>query len=179
MTRIPLVSLDTEDERLRAVFDTITAQRRPVPNLYRALGNAPSMLRAWTSMAWPLRLSAESAPRWLRELLILRVAQLTDAQYEWIHHRNMGLENGLSEEQIVGLTRWRDEPVFDELSRACLEATEQLTITGRLTDDAFDQLARFCDPPMLVEVILTVAFYCCVSRVLHAFEIDVEAGAAQ
>jgi alkylhydroperoxidase family enzyme len=65
------------------------------------------------------------------------------------------------------------------LSRACLEATEQLTITGRLTDDAFDQLARFCDPPMLVEVILTVAFYCCVSRVLHAFEIDVEAGAAQ
>jgi hypothetical protein len=45
--------------------------------LYRTLANQPELLRGWLVFAWRLRLAC-SSPRRLRELMIVRGAQLSD-----------------------------------------------------------------------------------------------------
>ena len=105
--RLPLVPVDSDDPLVAEVFDAVRAMGWPVPTLYRALGNSPAMLRAWTAFAWPLRNDA-STPRALRELIIMRVAQLTDAPYEWLAHWDMAVEHDVAVEQLHDLWRWRE-----------------------------------------------------------------------
>src|SRR5438874_11610012 len=86
VARLPLVSDRPDDPDLRRIFDDLRRQGREPSNLYRTLGHAPRMLRAWVGMAWPLR-TEPSVRRALRELMIMRGAQLTGAVYEWAPHR--------------------------------------------------------------------------------------------
>jgi 4-carboxymuconolactone decarboxylase len=173
MPRVPLVPADTDDAVLRPIFDRVRAQGVDVPTLYLALGNAPDVLSAWTRMAWPLRTKPTSA-RWLRELVILRVAQLTGAAYEWQHHRAMALGAGVSTDQIDALHDWQAHSTFDDLTRACLVVTDELALGTSVSDGAITELAQLCPPSELVELIVTIAFYCCVSRVLNALGIEPE-----
>ncbi len=172
MTRVPLVSAESSDA-VAAVYRVVTEQGGTVPNLYRVLANAPTMLTAWTAMAWPLRADCNT-PRSLRELTILRVAQLNGSDYEWTHHKPMALASGMTAAQIEALTEYTTSDVFDQTQRAVLTAVDELTTTGRLSTGNFTALEQEFDPGCLVEIILTISFYSCVSRFLAAFEIDIE-----
>lgn len=169
--RLPLVPVDSDDPQVADVFDAVRAIGWPVPTLYRALGNSPAMLRAWTAFAWPLRNDA-TTPRALRELIIMRVAQLTDAPYEWLAHWDMAVEHGVAVEQLHDLRRWRESDAFSEYERAALAAADDLGLADRTWSDLD---ARF-QPGEIVELMLTAAFYSCVSRVLGALQLDYPAG---
>ena len=68
-----------------SVFAAFHAEGREPIALYRALANAPILLRSYSTLARALRHDAVT-DRCLRELVILRTAQLTDSEYEWSHH---------------------------------------------------------------------------------------------
>jgi alkylhydroperoxidase family enzyme len=161
------VANEATDPALAAVFDVFRSAGREVPLLYRTLGNAPAMLQAWTGMAWPLRHDA-TAPRGLRELLVMRVAQLTVAPFEWISHWNMAVEHGVTEGQLAELSRWPDSERFSGAERAALAMCDELTGELDVTDSTWHALAEHFGPGELVELVLTVSFYSCVSRTLHA-----------
>ena len=169
MARVPYVDLDPSDPAnatLLAFF-----QGRPMPAIYRALANAPGLLRAWTAFAWPLR-SEPAVPRRLRELMIIRVAQLTGARAEWVGHVAMGLDHGVAQAQVDSLQEWAASDAFDDDERALLAFTDQLTIDGTVDDATFAPLAARWSNQELVEITLTAAFYACVSRVLNALAVE-------
>ena len=168
--RLPLVPADDDDPVVAEVFDAVRAIGWPVPTLYRALGNSPAMLRAWTAFAWPLRNDA-TTPRALRELIIMRVAQLTDAPYEWLAHWDMAVEHGVAVEQLQALGQWRASDAFSEHERAALAAADDLTLDLGMADRTWLDLAARFQPAEIVELILTAAFYSCVSRVLGALQL--------
>jgi alkylhydroperoxidase family enzyme len=169
--RVPPVPADTADPGLAPVFDVFRDAGRDVPLLYRTLGNAPAMLQAWTGMAWPLRHDAAS-PRGLRELLIMRVAQLTVASFEWLSHWDMAVKHGVSVAQLEQLDRWRDSDLFSPDERAALALADELTTGLDVADDTWAALAERFPPSELVELVLTVSFYACVSRTLHALRLN-------
>jgi alkylhydroperoxidase family enzyme len=171
--RLPLVPTDTADERLDKVFGVFRASGRDMPELYRALGNAPAMLDAWTGLAWPLRHEATTS-RGLRELLIMRVAQLTDSPFEWVAHWEMAVKHGIGEQQLAALADWRGDASLTAEQRAALAMADELTNDLDVTDATWSALAEHFDAGELVELVLTVAFYSCVSRVLHAIRIDAD-----
>ena len=86
-------------------------------NLYRALAHAPRLLEAWIDFSWALREHCET-PRALRELIILRTAQLMLSPYEWHQHRRMAAEAGVQEYQVAELAMWRTSPAFNDAERA-------------------------------------------------------------
>src|SRR5947209_16397599 len=126
MARLPLISDRPDDPALARVFAGLRRQGREPSNLYRTLGHAPRMLAAWVGLAWPLR-GEPSVPRSLRELMILRGAQLTGAGYEWAHHREMALAAGVTAGQVAALAGWRSSDLFDERERAALAFAEEVT----------------------------------------------------
>ena len=174
MARLPLVSDRSDDPDLERVFGEMRRQGREPSYLYRTLGHAPRMLLAWIGLAWPLR-AEPAAPRALRELMILRAAQLTDAEYEWAHHRPMALAAGVTEEQVAALSSWRSSALFDEVQRAALAYTEGV-VANEVDDAAFAEMRRLLPPAQVIELTLTAGFYCGVSRVLRALRVDLEPG---
>lgn len=169
--RLPAVEEAGDSARLERIFGRFAERGAEVPQLYQLLANAPAMLEAWIGLAWPLR-AAATTPRALRELLILRIAQLTGASYEWQAHEPFAREFGVREAQIAELAEWTASDQFDETERSALAAADELTASGELSDDAFGSLAQRFDPGELVELILTISFYCCVSRVLKAIGLE-------
>jgi alkylhydroperoxidase family enzyme len=165
------VPADSTDPELAPVFDVFREAGRDVPLLYRTLGNAPRMLNAWTGMAWPLRNDAES-PRGLRELQIMRVAQLTTAAFEWLSHWDMAIKFGVTVEQLEQLAGWRESPLFSAEERAVLALTDELTTGLEVSDGTWADLAERFPAGQLVELVLTVSFYACVSRALHALQLN-------
>lgn len=113
MPRIPLIE-DNADPRIAAIYVALrSGGHAGFPNLYRLLAHAPAMLEAWTRLAWPLRTEAKT-PRALRELMILRGAQIMGADYEWTHHAPMALAAGVTREQIDALELARERRLFGD-----------------------------------------------------------------
>jgi len=171
--RLPLVPSDSDDVALAAVFDVFRTRGREVPTLYRSLGNAPAMLQGWVDLAWPLRNDART-PRRLRELIIMRVAQLTGAAYEWLAHFDVAVAQGVPEATLEQLTSWRTNADLDDVEREVLAMTDELTIDLEVGDATWAALAERYEPGELVELVLTAAFYSCVSRVLRTLRLPVD-----
>jgi len=175
MTRLPLVGEDTTDETLVRVYERVRGAVHHVPNLYRTLANAPNLLEAWIDFAWQLRNDAVT-DRGLRELLIMRTAQLNGTKYEWTHHWAMAVESGITEAQLTGLSGWRQSDAYSDTQRNVLELADELAETTKVSDATWAKLQAEFDERQLVELVLTGAFYACVSRVLGGLQVPLEDG---
>lgn len=171
--RLPLVSADSGDPQLAHVFGRFRDAGHDVPTLYRTLGNAPAMLNAWVGMAWPLRNEATTS-RALRELIIMRVAQLTQTAYEWVAHRPMTVKCGITDTQLSDLENWRESEAFSAEERELLAMTDELTDGLDVSDATWAALAARYEPSELVELVLTCTYYSCVSRTLRALRLPVD-----
>lgn len=172
MPRLPLIE-DNADPRIAAIHAQVTGAGREFPNLYRLLGHAPAMLRAWCDFAWPLR-SAAVTPRALRELMILRGAQIMGADYEWTHHLEMARAAGVTQAKIDGLHVWRESTAFAPDERAALRLADEITNGPGASAEAMAEARRHFDAGALVELVLTSSFYACVGRVLHSIDVPLE-----
>lgn len=139
-------------------------------DLYRALANNDEALKGWIEMAWRLRTRART-PRALRELMILRSAQLQRAGWQWSDHFVMALAAGVSRERIEALESWEKSDLFDERARAALALTEGM-LAGHVSEKVLADLEAEFDAEERVELILTAGFYCMVPRVLDALRLQ-------
>jgi alkylhydroperoxidase family enzyme len=142
------------------------------PNLYRALANHPALVAAWTEFANTLRHGSRT-PRALRELVILRGAQVSASVYEWAQHLRMARQAGVREAQIAALAAWRTSPEFDAVERAALQLAESVT-AGRVSEDVYREAMRHFDHHDYVELAVTAGFYAMVARVLDAMAVELE-----
>ena len=142
------------------------------PNLYRGLGNHPKLVAAWTEFSKTLRHDTRT-PRELRELVILRGAQVMKSEYEWAQHLKMARKAGVREDQIAALADWRVSDLFDEKEKAALGLAEAVT-QGRVTDEVYAEAMRHFDHHDYVELSLVAAFYAMVARMLDAMGIQLE-----
>ncbi len=141
-------------------------------NLYRALANQPGLAAAWTEFANSIRHDSRT-PRALREVMILRTAQVARSEYEWAQHLKMARKAGVREAQIAALAGWRDSGEFDARERAALALTEGV-MAGEVTNAVYAEAARHFSHAEYVELALTAAFYAMVSRMLDAMRVDLD-----
>jgi len=142
-------------------------------NLYRALGNHPALAAAWTEFANAIRHDSRT-PRALRELMILRTAQVARSEYEWAHHLRMARKAGVPEEKIAALAGWRSSAAFDERERAALALTEAV-MACNVSDEVHADVKKHFSDAEFVELSLTAGFYAMVSRMLDAMRVELDA----
>src|SRR5262245_44629942 len=145
MPRVPLAQFEPAlKKRLEELWVT-------PPNLYKALANHPRLVAAWTDFSKMLRHDTRT-PRALRELVILRGAQVMRSEYEWAQHLVMARKAGVSEAQIQALPAWRSSPHFDAREKAALALAEAVT-EGRVTEEVFSQAKKHFDDHDYVELV--------------------------
>ncbi|MDF1794180.1 MAG: carboxymuconolactone decarboxylase family protein [Thalassobaculaceae bacterium] len=170
MARVPYLTADDlapEDKELL---------KRPI-TLHRALVNSPGMARAFGTLGGYIRHGSTLDPR-LRELAIIQVGYLTRSPYEYSHHCRLGIEQfGVSEEDVRAITRDTEADGgggFPELDSAVLRAAREMVTDLAVSDATFAVLDTKLDRADLVDLIVTIGFYCGVVRILASLEIDVE-----
>ena len=162
---------EPHDESTQRIFDSVTAAGMTVPSLYRALANAPRLLKGWTQFAWSLRFGA-STPRELREFTILRVAFKSGSQYEWRHHEAMAREIGIAPAVIDVARDSGGMGILSPQEQACMRLADDMIELPKVSDTTSALCrAQFTDAEY-VELVVTVAFYVCVAKVVSALELD-------
>jgi alkylhydroperoxidase family enzyme len=165
-SRLPLVEIpEANKQRIRALDGEFL-------NLYKIIGHNPTMLTGWIEFAYSLRRDC-TTPRTLRELMILRGAQLCNSAYEWHQHKRMARKCGVPPAQVEDLMMWRESPRYSDAERAALAFTEAM-MSGETSDEVFDELKKHFNPSEIIELALTAGFYAMVPRFLNALRIPIE-----
>lgn len=118
-------------------------------------------------------LAQQKLDKRLRELAILRVANLRQAAYEWDQHVGISQAAGVTPEQRAAIESGRiDAPCFDPLERLVLEATTQLAEKHTLERPLFDRLAARLSPREVVELLLAAGVYEALAKLMNAVGLE-------
>ncbi len=147
----------------------IRGARGRISPLYQVLLNSPPLAAGWEQLLTAIR-QHSSVPAALRELVILRVAVLNGADYEFDAHVPHALAAGMGQAAIDDLRR-NAVGSFQGVERLVLQYTDAMTRELRVTDALFAELKQHFDDKALVELTATVAAYNMVSRFLLAMRL--------
>ena len=109
-----------------------------------------------------------------RELLILRVAVLRDARYEWAQHVYQAGVAGMSPEEIGRVRTGPDDPSWDPLERALLCAADELVSEARIGDATYAALSSSLDTQQLMDVVFTVGAYEVFAMAMRSFDVEID-----
>ena len=142
-------------------------------NLDRQLLHSAPLARGWNALMGAIR-GETRLDGALRELVILRVAVLNRAPYEFAQHAPVALAAGLSQAQVDAVAAWPASSQFDARARDMLAYTDAMTLQVQVPQPLFDALRTHLDEREVVELTATVAGYNMVSRFLEALQIEIE-----
>lgn len=147
----------------------ILRSRGRVSPLYQLLLHSPPIASGWESLLTAIRRKCQLEPG-LRELVILRVALLNRAPYEFDAHAPLAREAGLSDAKIRALQSDNLE-AFDAREKLVLEYCDVMTRDIHVPDELFARIRKQFDETGVVELTATIAAYNMVSRFLEALHV--------
>ena len=110
----------------------------------------------------------------LRELAILRVALVRRSAYEWGQHVRIGLEAGITPDEIDRIAS--GTTAFEGDDAIVIAATDELLADGRLGDERWRQLRSFLDEHQAFELLFAVGTYTMLAMVFETWGLVPEPG---
>ena len=169
--RVDAITPGTRPE-LAAQEAQIAAARGRVSPLYQVLLNSPPIAHGWEQMLSAVR-NHNSLPASLRELVILRVAVLNRAPYEFDAHAPIALAAGVPAEAIE-IIRETSSAKLGKLSkkeRLAIRLTDAMTRDITVPDALYAQVREHFSAQGQIDLVATIAAYNMVSRFLVALQI--------
>ena len=141
-------------------------------NLFRVLMHHPSLTRRWTVFAGHVLHKQTLALR-ERELLILRIGWLNQAEYEWAQHVEIAKRGGISEAEIEEIKagpkgRWSAHEA------ALLQAADDLFENSVVSDATWAVLSAAYGTEQMMDVVFTIGQYNLVSWALNSFGVPLD-----
>lgn len=146
-------------------------------NLDRMLLHSPAFAKGWNGMFGAIRGQLAVPPK-LRELAIMAVGALNQADYEWAQHEKEYLKAGGSAAQLAALKNVaaavKNDKLFDEAERATLALTDEMTRSIKVSDATMKRIRKQLPLDQVIELIGTIAGYNMASRFLVATGVELE-----
>jgi len=155
---------------LAEIEKKIIEERGRISPLYQTLLNAPEIAQGWEALLTAIRNRNSLSPA-IREMIILRVAILNRADYEFDAHEPHALKAGVSPEKIAAIRQVKLAPIFSEQEILILNLTDVMTKEIQVPDELFDQVKPHFDDTQRLELVATIAAYNMVSRLLNALHV--------
>lgn len=169
--RIAAIVPGTRPE-LAAQESRILAERGRISPLYQVLLNSPPIAHGWEQMLSAVR-NRNSLPADLRELVILRVAVLNRAPYEFEAHVPHALAAGTTQDAIDAM---RAVPLvasmpLTQAQAVAIRLTDAMTRDIEVPDALYEEVRMHFDRQAQLDLVATIAAYNMVSRLLVALRI--------
>ena len=110
-----------------------------------------------------------------RELLVLRVATLRNAEYEWAQHVVLAGDAGITSEEVDRIVEGPDAEGWSPFEAALIRAADELVAECLVTDATWATLADELDAPQLMDVVFTVGAYEIVAMAFKSFGVELDA----
>lgn len=168
-SRVPRIDPLPEDQ-WDDVLKAVAATTGPL-HVFTTLGRHRELFNAWIGFGSMMLLQGTLSAR-DRELAILRVAHQRGCDYEWGHHRRLGLEAGLTEAEIAALRLDLTAHGWSEDDRMVLAAADELHARGTITDATWNALATRFGERELIELVMLVGQYHMLAFALNALRVQ-------
>ena len=182
MTKFEGVNLETAGEDVSRMWEKVCSSRADIQvpmELYLILAHSPHVMEAWSGFAQSLRGYDSQGKKFenplamsgrLYHLAKLQVALSAPNPYEWVGHVRHAAKYGISD---IELTALKSENLcgFIESERDLLNYTIDI-VKHRDTSESLKKLERLLPPKAVVELTVTIGFYICIAKVIHALAIE-------
>jgi 4-carboxymuconolactone decarboxylase len=163
-------------------FSTLSAEDREmgernavsgkIVNIFRVLMNHPKLTRAWVKFAGYI-LGPQTLPAREREILILRIGWLNQAQYEWEQHVRIGKASGLTDDEIDRITKG-PKAGWDPHDAALVQMADDLFENSVVSDATWNALSERYNTEQMMDAVFTVGQYNLVSWALNSFGVPLD-----
>ena len=144
-------------------------------NAFKTIIRCPKLFKGFMPLAGYIH--QESAlPSRDMELLILRIAWLCQAEYEWSHHTISGKQAGLTDQEILRITKGPNTEGWNSFDATLLRAVDELHKDAFISNSTWVALAEHYTEQQLMDLVFTVGEYNLVSMALNSFGVQLDEG---
>lgn len=173
MPSIPPEGWTDEVRELFAVYEGEEGRRNGSKyNFTHWFANHPELATNW--MRYNHALSRGVLDPVLREIVVLRVSHLYQSEYEWNLHVQISAPLGIGQAQLDAVKAGPDDPLWNELERLCLQATDQLCTQHDIDDETWTALDARLTRKAMMELLFLVGSYTLLAWVLRTVRMPLE-----
>jgi alkylhydroperoxidase family enzyme len=144
-------------------------------NLYATMLHHPDLYGPRLKFGTYLQRDSALPPK-TRELVIMRTAWLTRAEYEWGHHVESAQKAGFSAPDIQRIAAGPDAPGWSEEHAAVLRAVDELRREAFVSDSTWKTLTKHYDTKKLIEMIFTSGGYTMTALAINSLGVQLVTG---
>lgn len=144
-------------------------------NVFATTGRHPELFERFIPSALYV-LQEQTLPARNREMLILRIGWLCQAKYEFGQHTISGKQAGLTDEEILRITRGPEDPGWSDFDAALIRVADELYHDAIISDATWNTLSERYDEKQLMDVVFTVGQYNMISWMLNSFGVQLDEG---
>jgi 4-carboxymuconolactone decarboxylase len=170
-TRISPLSDDELEGKALDLMQPLLDVGRPW-NVFRTMAQHPDLARRWMVFSNHV-LSKSTLPGRERELAILRVGWLCQSEYEFAQHRVMGIEAGLTADEVERVKAGPDAE-WTPLETLVLQATDELHHDKMVADQTWAALREHWSDEQMMDLVFAVGQYTMVSMALRSFGVPLD-----
>ncbi len=141
-------------------------------NLFRVMMQHPKLARRWTVFAGHI-LHKQTLELRDRELLILRIGWLNQAEYEWAQHVEIAKRGGVTDAEIEQV-KLGPRGSWNAHEAALLQAADDLFHNSVVSDDTWAVLAAKYSTEQMMDLVFTIGQYNLVSWALNSFGVPLD-----
>ena len=170
--RIPMRDLSTMAAEDREAVEKNSMNGR-IFNIFKVLAHHPKLVKRWTPFAGHI-LSKQTLAFRERELLILRIGWLNQAEYEFAQHELIAKRGGLTDADIARLKEGPKAAGWSEHEAALLQVADDLFDSSVVSDQTWEAMSKHYSTEQLMDAVFTVGQYNMVSWALNSFGVPLD-----
>lgn len=143
-------------------------------NVLGTLAHHPALTRAYHTFNGHVLFATTLSVR-QRELLVLRVAAVRDAEYEWAQHVVLAGDAGIDDDEVTRVAAGPDAPGWSAFDAALLRAVDELVADAAISDATWAVLAGELDDQQLMDLVFTVGAYDLLAMAFRTFRVELDA----
>ncbi|WP_428669268.1 carboxymuconolactone decarboxylase family protein [Reyranella sp.] len=170
--RVPMRDLSTMTAEDREAVEK-NAMNGRIFNIFKVLAHHPKLVKRWTPFAGHI-LGKQTLPFRDRELLILRIGWLNQAEYEFAQHELIAKKGGISDTDIVWLKDGPKAAGWSEKESALLQVADDLFDNSVVSDETWETMSKYYSTEQLMDAVFTVGQYNMVSWALNSLGVPLD-----
>jgi 4-carboxymuconolactone decarboxylase len=170
--RIPMRDLSTMEAGDREAIEK-NAMGGRIFNIFKVLAHHPKLVKRWTPFAGHI-LGKQTLPFRDRELLILRIGWLNQAEYEFAQHELIARKGGVNDADIGRIKEGPKSQGWSDKEAALVQAADDLYENSVVSDATWATLSKSYSTEQLVDVVFTIGQYNMVSWALNSFGVPLD-----
>lgn len=142
-------------------------------NAFTTIGRHRKLFRTWIRFVREL-MQRGSLPKIDTELVILRVANNCDCEYEWRHHERMAAAAGLPPDLIAGAKDDLPGVGYSQHQEALMRAADELHGVRKISDSTWSELRQRFSNEQMIELCMLVGNYEMVAMTLKSVRVALD-----